>query len=232
MSGRLSLLKKLLLSCFALFFFSCTDFFTTSLASWAKRDPSSLIPPVTTGNVKELIELTESDPDMSLALLKNIDSAGANPDLQAAALQVAANASGLGTAILQHTDDINNINENNAKDIVIDALNGLSNVAETGTVLGQILPDPSSTEPADIAAWDNFVAASSAEDLAMAAAVLLAAEAKNAPKGASDYIEDFDPTTPATPTEKLAISLATAAKDKPSTGGFLEDLLKGLNLIT
>jgi hypothetical protein len=225
LSGRFSLLKKLLLSCFALLFFSCTDFFTTSLASWARRDPASLIPPVTTGNVQELIELTENNPDMALALLKKINDAGANPDLQAAALQVAANASGLGTAILQHTDDIGSIDETNAKGIVVDALNSLSNVAETGTVLGDILPSP------DTQAWDDFVAVSSAEDLAMAAAVLLAAEAKTAPGGASGYIDDFDPDVPGTPMEKLAVSLATAAKDKPSTGGFLEDLLSGLNLI-
>jgi hypothetical protein len=217
-----------LAACFALLFFSCTDFFTTSLASWAQRDPSSLIPPVTTGNIQELIEITETNPDQSLALLKSINEAGDNPELQAAALQVAANASGLGAAILQHADDIANIDEDNAKDIVVDALNSLSNIVETGSVLKDILPDPT-----DTTAWDTFVDVSSAEDLAMAAAVLLAAEAKSATGGALGYINGFDPTDASstnTDAEKLAVALAEAAINKPSSGGLLGDLLAGLNL--
>jgi hypothetical protein len=223
--GQLNLLKKVQLSCFAVLFFSCSDFFTTSLASWAQRDPSSLIPPVTTGNVKELIELTESSPDMSLALLKGILDAGTNPELQVASLQIAANASGLGAAIFQHADDISNINATNAKGIVVDALNSLSNVVEAGTVLEDILPSPGTP------AWDAFVAASGAEDLAMAAMVLLAGKAKDSgnPEG---YISAF-PTLPITPgsPEEMAKELAGAARNNYSGGGFLEGILKGLNLI-
>jgi hypothetical protein len=223
LSGPLNLLKKFLLSCSVLLFLSCSDVFTTSLAGWARRDPSSLIPSVTTGNVKELIELTENSPDQSLALLKGIRDAGANPELQAAALRTAANASGLGAAILRQADDINTIDDTNAKGIVVDALNGLSNLAEAGTVLEDILPDPSNT-----AAWDAFVDASSAEDLAMAAMVLLAGKAKeeNDPEG---YIDNFQTTTG--PTEALAKELALAANAKHSGGGFLKDMLDGLHLI-
>jgi hypothetical protein len=220
---RLNFLKKFLLSCSALLLFSCSDFFTTSLAGWAGRDPSSLIPPVTTGNVKELIELTESSPDQSLALLKGIKDAETNPELQAAALQIAANASGLGAAILQHADDISTIDDTNAKGIVVAALNGLGNLVEAGTVLEDILPDPSKT-----AAWDAFIDVSSAEDLAVAAMVLLAGKAKekNDPEG---YIDNFQTTTG--PAEALAKELALAANAKYSGGGFLKDILGGLHLI-
>ncbi|MDR2049883.1 MAG: hypothetical protein LBP69_10560 [Treponema sp.] len=209
--------------CTAALFFSCGDFFTTSLAGWAQRDPSSLIPPVTTGNVAELLELTENNPDQSLALLKGIRDAGANPELQAAALQAAANASGLGAAIFRHADDISNISETDMKGIVIDALRGLDNVVETGSVLEEILPDPS-----DTAAWNAFVDASGAEDLAMAAVVLLAGKARGENDPGS-YIDNFQSTTGSA--EKLAKELALAAQAKHTGGGFLEDMLNGLHLI-
>jgi hypothetical protein len=205
------------------FFLSCGDFFTTSLATWAQRDPASLIPQVTKGNVAELTELTESNPDWSLALLKDIDKAADSPELQAAALRVAANASGLGAAIFQHTDDIGNIDEDNAEGIVIDALNGLSNVVETGAVLESILPAPGTPE------WGDFVAAAGAEDLAMAAVVLLAGKAKDS-GDPENYIDTFpDPPAPGS-TEALAKELADAARSGYGGGGFLEDILSGLNL--
>jgi hypothetical protein len=205
------------------FFLSCGDFFTTSLATWAQRDTASLFPPVTKGNVAELTELAENDPDWSLALLKDIAKTADSPELQAAALRVAANASGLGAAILQHADDIANIDEDNAKGIVIDALNGLSNAVETGAVLESVLPPPGT------AAWDDFVAASGAEDLAMAAVVLLAGKAKNS-GDPENYIDTFpDPPAPGS-TEALAKELADAARAGYGGGGFLEDILSGLHL--
>ncbi|MDR2144445.1 MAG: hypothetical protein LBP29_08760, partial [Treponema sp.] len=110
-----------------------------------------------------------------------------------------------------------------AKGIVIDALSGMDNVVETGAVLTEILPDPS-----DAAAWNAFVDASSAEDLAMAAMVLLAGKAReeNDPES---YIDNFQTATG--PTEDLAKELALAAQAKHTGGGFLEDMLKGLHLI-
>jgi hypothetical protein len=213
--------------CFAALLFSCSDFFTTSLAGWARRDPSSLVPTVTSGNVAELAELAENDPDQSLALLKGIDASAADdPELQAAALQVAANASGLGAAILQHVDDIGNITEENAKGYVIDALNSLSNVVEAGGVLENILPDPTN---ADTTAWDAFVAVSSAEDLAMAAVVLLAGKARDS-GDPENYIDTFPASPQPGSTEDIAKQLAEAARLKPSSDGFLEDILGGLNL--
>jgi hypothetical protein len=205
-------------------FFSCSDVFTTSLASWAQRDPSSLIPPVTTGNVDELILMTENSPDQSLALLKSIASTGADPKLQSAALKAAANASGLGAAILQHADDISTIDDSNAKELVIDSLNSLGNVVETGNVLASLLPDP-----ADTANWNNFIDTSSAEDLAMAAAVLLAGKARES-GDPENYIDSFPSSPQPGSPEALARDLADAARSKNSGGGFLEDMLNGLNL--
>jgi hypothetical protein len=100
----------------------------------------------------------------------------------------------------------------------------LGNVVEAGAVLESILPDLS-----DTTAWDAFVAASSAEDLAMAAVVLLAGKAKDS--GDPDYyIDNFPPSPPPGSTEEVAKKLAEAALDNYSGGGFLEDILNGLNL--
>jgi hypothetical protein len=203
---------------------SCTDFFTTSLGEWAARDPNSLIPSVTTGNIDDLLEAVEGDPDLALALLKKIADADPDPKLQAAALEAATEASGI-VGIL--STNINDIDENNAEAILISALNSMSNVEEAGAVLVSILPDPTS-DPTGYAA---FVAKASAEDLAMAAAVILAGEAK-ASGDPSNYISGFPTSSTGTATQELAKQLAQAAAANYTGGGFLEDFLKGIGLTT
>jgi hypothetical protein len=202
---------------------SCSDFFTSSLASWAQRDPSSLIPAVTTGNVNDLILLTESSPDQSLALLRGIAAADPSPELQAAAITAATNASGIGAAILQHAGDISTIDASNAEGIVADAINSLSNAVEAGAVLESIIPIPPPPPSTD---WDDFVAEASAEDLAMAAVVILAGKAKDSGDPAT-YISAFSSTLG--PSEELAQALADAALAKPDRSDLLEDLLDGLH---
>jgi hypothetical protein len=212
--------------CIAIFglFFSCTDVFTTSLGTWAQRDPSSLIPKVTKSNVQELIALTENSPDQSLALLYGIaDAANGNPALQAAALQAAANASGFGAALLKHAGNIDEIDQNNAGDYVADAIKDMSNLGEVSDVLLSTLPNPASP------AWNDFVESASAEDLAIAAAVLLAAEAKKSGDPAA-YISASPPAIPSD-AFNLAEDLATAAAGTYTGGGFLNDLLDGLGLL-
>jgi hypothetical protein len=217
-------------------FFSCTDFFSTSLAPWAARNPDSLVPPVTTGNVDELVAGAENNPDLSLAILKKIKEAleGANPDdassLQSAALEAAANASGFGPTLLNKASDISEIMENpdNVKGLVIDAINDMPNLKETGETLIAIVPDPSTPEFAD------FVAKADADDLATAAAILLASTAKDSLDG-EGFINDFDPSAPdIPPSATLAVELAKAAAQKYSeteSGGRLKDVLEGLNLV-
>jgi hypothetical protein len=213
-------------------FFSCTDFFSTSLASWAARNPESLIPKVTTDNVDELIASSENNPDMSLAVLKKIQDAlkgagsGATSDLQAAALGAAANASGFGSTILNKAGDISKVMEDkdNAKGLVVDAISDMPNLVETSETLTAILPKPGTGE------FDAFVEKADADDLATAAAVLLAAEAK----GKDDYIDSFDPNTADTESARLAVELARAASQKyeeDNSAGRLKDILEGLNLV-
>ena len=205
----------------AVFFASCTDFFSTSWASWAARDPDSLVPTVTPGNVDELIALAENNPDLSLAVLKKIRDASKKASgtdkqkLQNAALEAAVNAAGLGQAVLGVAKDLGSL-EDDAKDIVIDAINGMDNLDAAASILAEILAggfDASTADP---------------NDLALAAVVILAAEAKKAPGGIDDYIDHFQ-DTPLTPVEQLAVDLALAAKDNVS--GPLKDLLDNLNLI-
>lgn len=215
---------------------SCTQFFTTSLAPWAARDPSDLIPAVKASNVADLVAMAAGDPAMSLEVLKGIESAVAKaseadkPALQAAALEAAANASGVGPAILNTAGDVvsslDGEDPDAVKSVIVGAVAGLGQLAQTSASLTALLPDP-----ADTAAFDAFVAAASPDDLASAAVVLLAAEAK-ASGDVSGYLDTFDPAAPASPAGELAVALATAAAENYTGTGPLADLLSALGLTT
>jgi hypothetical protein len=219
-----------------IFFVSCTEIFSTSLAPWAVRDPSSLIPPVTAANVNDLIIQTENNPDLSLSLLKKIRDAGRTASgaelgkLQAAALEAAVNATGLGNSLLTTAGEISSVtgDAEKAKGLVVEAINGMSNLAETGALLNEILPKPGGS-PAEFQAFtDN----TNSENLVMSAAVLLAAESQKH-NDVNGYIENFDVNQPLTPNEQLTVNLADAAFEKieeEGTQGPLGDILSGLNL--
>ena len=215
---------------------SCRQFFTTSLAPWAARDPASLIPLVSTANIDELLEQSANNPDQSLALLDSINDALATASdadkavLQAAALTAASNASGLATSVLSNAGALLNAQESGGDiiPVISDAIEGLANLADTATLLADILPDPSSQS------FHDFVAQASPEDLAMAAIVLLAAEAQTV-GGVENYIESFNPGSPSKDAETLAVALAEAAATAYATSGGtgpLADILAGLNLTT
>lgn len=214
---------------------SCTQLFTTSLAPWAARNPSDLIPEVKASNVADLVATAAGDPAMSLEVLKGIESAVAKasaadkPVLQAAALGAAANASGVGPAILNTAGDVvqslDGENPDAVKNVIVSAVEGLGQLAQTSASLTALLPDPGT------AAFDAFVAAASPDELASAAVVLLAAEAK-ASGNVSGYLDTFDPSAPASPAAGLAVALATAAADNYTGTGPLADLLSALGLTT
>jgi hypothetical protein len=209
---------------------SCTDFFSTSLAPWAQRDPDSLIPKVTTGNVKDLVRQAANNPDLSLAVLKKIRDAekkasgGDATALQLAALDAASNATGPVQTMLKHADELQNIDtEDGAKELVVKVIDDMTNLSETGKLLKEIIPDPVADPPG----FQAFVDAADPVDLAMAAAmVLLAADAANSPDKA-DYITNYAPGS-----SPLAEALAVAAVNKDTDGkmGPAADLLKNLGL--
>jgi hypothetical protein len=213
---------------------SCTDFFSTSLAPWASRDPASVIPAIDANNVNDLIALSENNPDMSLEVLNKITAAiqDAGEDdassLRAAALQAAANASSLGPTLLNKAGDISGVIEDpdGARNLIIDTINDMPNLEATRDALNSILPE-------DGPAFDAFVEKASADDLAIAAAVLLAAEAK-VEIDSGDYINNFDPENPnLSSSALLAVSLATEASKKyaaDDSGSRLKEILDGLNL--
>lgn len=228
----------LLLFPFMLSLGSCRQFFTTSLAPWAARNPASLIPPVTTTNIDELLTKFANNPDQSLALLDKIadalDTASATDAavLQAAALQAASNASGVATSVFSNAGTMLETLQGSGDiiPVISDAIAGLSNLAPSATALTSILPDPSDTD-----AFDAFVAQASPEDLAMAAIVLLAAEAQADSGGVEDYITNFNPASPNPGAEALAVALAEAAATAYAASGGtgpLADILAGLNLTT
>jgi hypothetical protein len=202
---------------------ACSNVFSTSLAPWAARDPADLIRDVDTGNVWDYVELTEDDPDLSLELLKHIRNAaaGASPSnqgkLQAAGLTAAANASELGSAILQNLHEISDLDTDGIQDLVNNALNDAGNLIAAAAVLEDLL----GTDPVSNSV---FVDASGAGDLAMAAVILLAAEAKQS--GLSNFIDTYTPNS-----TSLIYKLAAAAYGKPDVSGSIKDVIDGLNLI-
>jgi hypothetical protein len=210
---------------------SCTDMFTTSLASWAARDPDSVIPEVTAGNARDLVD-TSQDPAYSLALLRRIWASSAvsfGPDkaaLQAAALPAAANASGLTNSLLSLIGDLKDFDNADAIKAKVElAIYGAVNLPESAAALSALLPDPG-----DTASLDLLSLFSNSSELAMAAVVLLAAEAR-AYGDTTAYINAF--TAASTREERLAVELARAAAVKYAAeggSGNLTDILDALNL--
>jgi hypothetical protein len=220
---------------------ACTDFFSTTLAPWAVREPSTLIPPVTAGNVQELIVQAENNPDLSLAILKKIQDSVNNASaedrrtLEAAALEAAGNATGLASSLLNQAGKLSSVldDADQARDLIANAINGMSHLSETRDILTAVLPSDSNS-----ADFKAFTGNAGAESLVMAAAILLASEAQDAVNtgmNQDDFIDNFDPDSVDTPSLKLAVSLAVAAAGKPElTEGTnpLKDILEGLNLVS
>jgi hypothetical protein len=217
---------------------SCTDFFSSSLGTWAVRDRTKKIP-VDPGNVNELVTKVENDPDMSLGVLKGISDAVKNASgadkvkLQTAALGAAVNAAALSNSILNRAGELSSADSpDKAKDMMVDAINDMQHLSETSTILGSVLPDPD----ADPEGFQTFVDAADPNDLAVAAAVLLAAEGKkhldDSGEAMSDYVDNFDPSGAGlSPSEKLAVTLAGEAAKKPGDiNSSVKNLLDGMNL--
>ena len=246
-------------------FMSCTDFFSSSLARWAARDPDKLIPPVTAGNVDDLIAKTENNPDLSLAVLKKINDAakGASPGdkakLQNAALEAAVNAAGLGQAVLGTASSLTNIDLSNldqaatdAKGIVLQAVGALSNLDATSQALIATLPDPGVYDSATRSYSDDFnnwAQNASADNLAMAAVVLIAGGISKIPDSSDpsqDPIGDYltglvnlttnpDDNENSKSAENFALALAigtTLADRVDDLSGPLQSVLQGLKLLT
>lgn len=214
---------------------SCTEFFTNSWASWAARDPDKLIPTVSAGNVDELLEMAEGDPDLSLAVLKKIRSASAKASgsdrqkLREAAIEASANAAGLGQAVLGAAEKLSGIDSaEDALDLVLAALNDMKNLEDASAELFSTLPK------GDDADFDDFAAAASADDLALAAIILLAGEVKkNSDGNMADYIEEYiTPMHELTEEEELALALADALTGRlDELSGPMKSVLEGLNLL-
>ncbi|MDR2371236.1 MAG: hypothetical protein LBD71_07125 [Treponema sp.] len=210
-------------------FLSCTGFFSTSLASWAQRDPAGLLPALTAANVNDLVKKTANDPALSLELLKKIKntvnsvSGGEKALLQAAALNAAANAAAPVKAVQKYIDGDTEVNKNNAADLFNKITGELKNRAETAETLKGILPAaavPGNPE------FDAFVNAADPYYLALAAAILFADDAVKSGDSAG-YMAAY--TSPGA--SPLAEALTKAAFDKGGdTLGIAGDLLDNLHL--
>jgi hypothetical protein len=228
------MMKKIVVPGFllSLVFVSCTDFFTTSWGEWAARNPANLIPKVTAGNVQELVDMAENNPDLSLEVLKKIGAAvggasgGDKTKLQNAAVAAALNASDLTGALMNNASNVSNLEDpEQVKDLISNTLNGMDNLGPASDALTAILAQDT----------EAFKDSASADDLAMAAALILAGEAKKADN--ADLFDDLDNAT--IPPESqaavdLAKDLAGKAAEKYDAGGgdnsVLKDLLDKLGL--
>ncbi|MDR3166804.1 MAG: hypothetical protein LBT93_02580 [Treponema sp.] len=219
-------------------FTSCRDFFSTSLFPGAGRDPADLVPPVTPGNVDELIKRAENNPDFALAVLQGIKDTlgkgGSQDDkdrLLAAALKAAANASAIGSSMLNTVGKIpESINQDKVIELVDNTIKTMPNLSAASSILLTLVPD--STE--DKNAFDSFIRATKADDLAIASIILVAAEIKGQGGDINHYVQTLDPLGPRSSLEKTALEFAGAAIKKTGLNkpnGFIEDILRGLNLI-
>jgi hypothetical protein len=231
------MMKKIIISGLlaSLIFVSCTDFFTTSWGEWAARDPASLIRKVTASNVDELISMSENNPDLSLEVLKKISNAAGSASgtektkLQTAAVTAAVNASNLTTTLMNNVSNVSALEDADAvKALVTNTLNSMNNLAPAADNLAAVLPDP-----ADTGAFEAFVDSASADDLALAAALILAGEAKKS--GNLDDFSNYNSSNPTSGPLYLVEQLAVKAKDKydagDSAGSSLKDLLGALYLV-
>ncbi|MDR0600872.1 MAG: hypothetical protein LBG42_00690 [Treponema sp.] len=210
-------------------FSSCTNFFSTSLASWARRDPSALIPAVMAGNVNGLVEKAANDPALSLALLKSIRDAvrgtfgTGRTVLQAAAVKAAVNAAAPASAVLNHIDEDTEINSGNAADLFNRIVSDIKNLPETAGALKEALP--AAAVPGD-PEFDAFTGAADPYYLAMAAMVIFADDAVRSGNSAA-YISGY--TFPGR--SSLVEALVQAAQDKGGDKlGIVGDLLDNLHL--
>ncbi|MDR1104779.1 MAG: hypothetical protein LBL44_00345 [Treponema sp.] len=210
-------------------FSSCTGFFSTSLASWAQRDPASLVPAVTAGNVNGLIDDAAGDPSLSLAILNRIRESAATAlgaektVLQAASLRAAVNAAAPARAVLNHIDENTEVNSGNAAGLFNLVIADLKNLPQTAGALREILPAvfvPGNSE------FDAFIGASDPYYLAMAATVLFADDAARSGNIAA-YVNGYA----APGASPLAEALAQAAMDRGGDSlGIMGDFLDNLNL--
>ena len=230
----------ILLSIIAVLLLSCTDFFSRSWASWAARDPDKLVPKVTAGNVDEIITSAENNPDLSLSVLKKIGDAAKGKTseddlkkLQNSALKAATNAAGLVPAVLNVANDIlstdlSNISDEEATQMVFDAINNMKNLISTSDALREILPDPVN----DPEAFENWVSEANADDLAFAAVLLIAAEVKDNEIDSIDDLKNYINENESSPNTELALAIAKnlGSRDPEDFDGPLKSILDNLGL--
>jgi hypothetical protein len=96
---------KTLAAAFAVLFLmdSCAEFFSTSWGEIFKRDPKNV--KVTASNVYDLLDVAKGDPELSKAILDQIN-ADSNDTLKRAAIKAANQAVGISTVALENIKDL------------------------------------------------------------------------------------------------------------------------------
>jgi len=230
----------------ALVIASCTDFFSTSLFPWAARDPNSLIPTLTAQNIDDLLKLAENDPNLSLALLKKIQSAkngmsvADQQKLMNASLQAAVNAAGLGQSVLGAAGSLATIDfkaadaTDQAKNAVLNAVGSLSNLDAASQALLGTLPQPGSNPAAPSQEFIDWAKNANPDDMAMAAVVLVAGGIGNisdtSDEGIKEYLDGLSNKTETPENLALALAIATQLEGRKVSGP-LGSVLEGLQLL-
>jgi hypothetical protein len=96
---------KTLIAAFAVLFLmnSCADFFSNSWGEMFKRDPKKV--KVSASNVYDLLDAAKGDPELSRAILDQIN-AKSSPTLKHAAIRAANQAAGISTVALENIKDL------------------------------------------------------------------------------------------------------------------------------
>jgi hypothetical protein len=208
-----------------------TGFFSTSWGAGLARDQAKLLPPITAKNAEDLANDTAGDPKRAKlvaekileALKKTADSAE-KAALLKAGLIAANNASNLITVMMGNIDTFSD------------------SKTDVGTVLGKIQEAGDIRNNAelvsgllDAAGSETSLAGVSQDNLVLAAATLLLADAQENnytdPTTQEEYLDDFAgkkaDETALTKKQKQAITLAGAAANKD---GVLKEVLGYLKL--
>jgi hypothetical protein len=215
-------------------FMSCTDFFSTTWADWAKRE--TIAAKVTPANVRDLIDQAQGNPAWSLDILKKIGDAVNDPTLtpeqksilRAAALDAAVNASDIASSLLKGMGEILDAassDDTGGVSGILSSLTGnMKNLDEISGALNAIFPPDMNTESDE---FKGFVEESDAEGLALSALILIAVEATKAEQDLGEYISDFNPADPP-PNLTLVVKLADGAVSKLGDDNPLGDIVGGL----
>ncbi|MDR1443941.1 MAG: hypothetical protein LBI94_03575 [Treponema sp.] len=217
---------------------SCSNFFTTSWGKDWARDPSTI--KVTTKNVKSLLKESKGDAKASRGILDKIAAELKNnpnqPELQAAAITAANQASGLTELVLENINLVLN-SDSQSEDTFNKLLTEVQGTAKNNDMKGisdNIVTSlgPAVTSSGKPQFTPGVIDDVSDAELAQLALTLILAESESQSTSVEDYLAGWgtskktdDATTLSSPSESI---IAAVANELTRRGGELGNNISGL----